>query len=47
VIDALDRNKIEPDWLREMRRSTITAIRVQQQVGHQRANAVMRDIATA
>lgn len=47
VIDALDRNKIEPDWLREVRRSSATTINMQVPVGHQRAHAVMRDIAIA
>lgn len=43
VIDALDRNNIEPAWLREMRRSSVCA---QVPVGHERARVVMRNAAT-
>ena len=43
VIDTLDRNNIEPDWLREMRRSNVADLRLRQQ----RHCVVMRDVATA
>ena len=43
VIDTLDRNNIEPDWLREMRRSNVADLRVRQQ----RHCVVMRDAANA
>ena len=47
VIDTLDRNQIEPDWLREMRRSTFPAqLNQQVHVAHQTTRAVMRDIVT-
>ena len=47
VIDTLDRNKIEPDWLREMRRSKVPAQPTAQvPVGHEPARAVMRNTAT-
>jgi mannose-1-phosphate guanylyltransferase len=48
VIDTLDRNKIEPDWLREMRRSKVPAqLNVQVRVGHETARALMENAATA
>jgi len=43
VIDTLDRNNIEPGWLREMRRSNVCA---QVHVGHERARVVMQNAAT-
>jgi mannose-1-phosphate guanylyltransferase len=43
VIDTLDRNNIEPAWLREMRRSNVCA---QVHVGHERARVVMQNAAT-
>ena len=43
VIDTLDRNNIEPAWLREMRRSNACA---QVHVGHERDRVVMRNAAT-
>jgi mannose-1-phosphate guanylyltransferase len=47
VIDTLDRNKIEPDWLREMRRSNVPAEpNVQVYVGHKTALATMRNTVT-
>ena len=47
VIDTLDRNKIEPDWLREMRRSKVSAQpNAQVNVGHETARAVMRNTVT-
>jgi len=45
VIDTLDRNNNEPDWLREMRRSDVAA-QVNRQ-GHERARVFMRNTATA
>jgi mannose-1-phosphate guanylyltransferase len=35
VIDALDRNNIEPQWLREMRCSSVTPANLQVQMDHQ------------
>jgi mannose-1-phosphate guanylyltransferase len=47
VIDTLDRNRLEPDWLREMRRSNVAAQRSPQvDLGHETAWAVMRQTAT-
>jgi len=47
VIDTLDRNNTEPDWLREMRRSDVGAqINMQVQVVHERARVVIRNTAT-
>ncbi len=47
VIDTLDRNEIEPDWLREMRRSKVPAQpNAQVHVGHETPRAVMRNTAT-
>jgi len=43
VIDTLDRNNIEPAWLREMRRSNVCA---QVHVGHERARVVIQNAAT-
>lgn len=47
VIDTLDRNNIEPAWLRTMRRSNISdQVNVQVHVGQERARIVMRNAAT-
>ena len=47
VIDTLDRHEMEPDWLREMRRSNILAgLNVQVHVGQQTSRAVMQDTVT-
>ena len=47
VIDTLDRNKIEPDWLREMRRSKVPARPdAQVHVGHEAALTLMRNAVT-
>jgi len=43
VIDTLDRNNIEPAWLRKMRRSNVCA---QVHVGHERARVVIQNAAT-
>jgi mannose-1-phosphate guanylyltransferase len=45
VIDTLDRNHIEPEWLRKMRRASVAPRQVH--LGRQRAVPMMRDIATA
>jgi hypothetical protein len=48
VIDTLDRNKIEPDWLREMRRPKVAAQpRAQLHVGQELGRALIRNVATA
>jgi mannose-1-phosphate guanylyltransferase len=48
VIDTLDRNKNEPDWLRELRRSKVPAqLSPQVNVGYETAGAVVRNTATA
>jgi hypothetical protein len=47
VIDALDRNNIEPEWLREMRRSSVATIDVQVQVNSQTVRPVMAHTMTA
>ena len=48
VIDTLDRNRIEPDWLREMRRSKVPAqLSSELDVGQETAWAVTRIAATA
>ena len=41
VIDALDRNNIEPKWLREMRRSSVAPINAQVQVKSQTVRPLM------
>ena len=47
VIDTLVRNNIEPNWLREMRRSNVSdQVNLQVHVGHERAHAVMGNAAT-
>ena len=47
VIHTLDRNKKQPDWLREMRRSDVAAqLNVQVNVSHETARDVMRNTAT-
>jgi mannose-1-phosphate guanylyltransferase len=47
VIDTLDRHEIEPDWLREMRRSSCPAQPNQQvHVAQQTSRAVMQDTVT-
>ena len=47
VIDTLDRNNIEPAWLRTMRRSNVSdQVNVQVHVGHERARVVVRNAAT-
>lgn len=47
VIGVLERNKIEPDWLREMRRSTVTSTNMHVHLSHQSSYGAMPDIATA
>jgi mannose-1-phosphate guanylyltransferase len=48
VIDTLDRHMIEPDWLREMRRSKVPAQpKAQVHLGQETARAVMLNTATA
>ena len=45
VMETLERNSIEPDWLREMKRSNLPRrVNVQVPVGHERALAVMRNV---
>ena len=47
VIDTLDRHEIEPEWLREMRRSNIRAgLNVQVHVHQQTKRAVMQETVT-
>ena len=47
VIDTLDRNNIEPAWLRTMRRANVCdQVNVQVHVGQERAHAVMGNAAT-
>ena len=48
VIETLDRNEIEPDWLREMRRLDVPPqINSQRQLRRQMAHVVMQNTATA
>lgn len=47
VIDALDRNNIEPEWLREMRCSSVAPLNLQVQMDHQTLLPRMADTATA
>jgi mannose-1-phosphate guanylyltransferase len=47
VIDALDHNNIEPEWLREMRCSSVAPINVQVPVDLQTVHPLIADTATA
>lgn len=45
VMETLERNNIEPGWLREMKRSNLPRrVNVQVPMGHERALAVMRNV---
>jgi len=47
VIETLDRNELEPDWLREMRRLNVPpTMNSQSAVGGQLTHAMMRNVAT-